>query len=100
MRRSTFGQWPSARSVREFGPAGWDDRAAGPVAQPTDGDPTVSGPVCVDVGGDLRGPVRSWRQLLFPAVFLVSLVQTGSGVWRHSHGVGIAVGLAVLAVFC
>src|SRR5436305_11908827 len=36
--------------------------------------------------GDVRGAVWSWRQLVFPAVFMVYLLQTGGGVLDHSHG--------------
>lgn len=53
-----------------------------------------------DLIGDVRGAVRSWRQLVFPAVFLVYLAQTGSGVLGHSHGLSIVVGLLLLVAFC
>jgi len=83
---SAFGRWAPGSSV------------GGAV-----GDPDCSerdGLTSYELIGDLRGAVRSWRQLVFPAVFMVYLLQTGGGVLDHSHGIGIVVGLAVLAVFC
>jgi two-component system sensor histidine kinase DesK len=41
-----------------------------------------------------------WKRLIFPAVFLVYLVQTGAGVIKHTDGVLTIVGLVVLALFC
>ncbi|MCU1390594.1 MAG: two-component system histidine kinase, partial [Ilumatobacteraceae bacterium] len=43
---------------------------------------------------------RSWRRLIFPAVFLVTLAQTLGGVGKHSDGAGFVVGCAVLLGFC
>lgn len=53
-----------------------------------------------DLVGDLYGALRSWRQLIFPSVFLIYLFQTGSGVIQHTDGVGTVAGMAVLAAFC
>jgi two-component system sensor histidine kinase DesK len=53
-----------------------------------------------EVLGDVRGAVHSWRQLLFPAVFLVYLGQTVGGVYRYSGGAGRVAGLALLVAFC
>ncbi len=53
-----------------------------------------------DLLGDVRGAVRSWRRLMFPAVFLVYLAQTASGVFAHSHGPAVVVGLLLLIAFC
>jgi two-component system sensor histidine kinase DesK len=39
------------------------------------------------------------RRLIFPAIFLVYLLQTASGVSKHSHGAWAVVGYAVLVVF-
>ncbi|HJQ02869.1 MAG TPA: sensor histidine kinase [Jatrophihabitans sp.] len=50
--------------------------------------------------GDPRVPVRQWRQLLFPAVFLVYLLQTAAGVFRHSSGLAAAIGIGCLLAFC
>lgn len=50
--------------------------------------------------GDVQGAVRSWRQLVFPAVFLVYLAQTAAGVIDHSNGLGIVVGLLLVVAFC
>ncbi|MDQ2837726.1 MAG: sensor histidine kinase [Actinomycetota bacterium] len=50
--------------------------------------------------GDLNGPVRSWKHLLFPSVFLVYLLQTASGVFRHSSGLAAVFGIAILLAFC
>jgi two-component system, NarL family, sensor histidine kinase DesK len=50
--------------------------------------------------GDVQGAVRSWRQLVFPAVFLVYLLQTVAGVFDHSRGLGIVAGLLLLVAFC
>ena len=58
------------------------------------------GPRANDLIGDVQGAVRSWRQLVFPAVFLVYLAQTGSGVLGHSHGLGSVAGLLLLVAFC
>ena len=50
-----------------------------------------------------RDPVpeeRSWRRLFFPAIFLVTLAQTMGGVAKHSHGIAVVGGAAVLLGFC
>jgi two-component system, NarL family, sensor histidine kinase DesK len=39
------------------------------------------------------------RRLIFPAIFLVYLLQTASGVNKHSHGAWAVVGYGVLVVF-
>ncbi len=43
---------------------------------------------------------RDWRQLAFPAVFLVYLLQTAAGVLRHADGPGVLLGMACLLAFC
>lgn len=53
-----------------------------------------------DLVGDLHGALRSWRQLIFPSVFLIYLLQTGAGVLAHTNGVGTVFGMAVLTAFC
>ena len=50
--------------------------------------------------GDPRTEVRDWRQLVFPAVFLVYLLQTAAGVFRHSDGPAAVVGIGCLLAFC
>jgi two-component system sensor histidine kinase DesK len=51
--------------------------------------------------GDPRDDATwSWRQLVFPSVFLVYLLQTANGVTLRSHGAGIAAGLLILVAFC
>ena len=52
------------------------------------------------LAGDVQGAVRSWRQLVFPGVFLVYLAQTASGVVDHSNGLGTVLGLLLLGAFC
>jgi two-component system sensor histidine kinase DesK len=47
-----------------------------------------------------RPGIRDWRHLLFPAVFLVYLLQTAAGVLRHAHGLGTLLGLGCLLAFC
>jgi two-component system sensor histidine kinase DesK len=49
--------------------------------------------------GELRG-LRDWRRLLFPSVFLVYLLQTAAGVFRHSDGLAAAAGIGCLLAFC
>lgn len=53
-----------------------------------------------DLVGDLHGALRSWRQLIFPSVFLIYLLQTGAGVLRHTDGAGSVLGMAGLVAFC
>ena len=53
-----------------------------------------------DIVGDQHGAVQSWKQLIFPSVFLVYLLQTAAGVFRYSDGVGTVLGLLVLLAFC
>jgi len=54
-----------------------------------------------DIVGNVVDPaVRSWKQLIFPSVFLVYLAQTAGGVFKHSAGLGVVVGLLLLLVFC
>lgn len=48
----------------------------------------------------LIGDQRDWRQLAFPAVFLVYLLQTAAGVLRHADGFGVGLGMACLLAFC
>jgi two-component system sensor histidine kinase DesK len=48
----------------------------------------------------LVGDRRDWRQLAFPAVFLVYLLQTAAGVLRHADGPGVLLGMACLLAFC
>ncbi|HEX4728347.1 MAG TPA: histidine kinase [Jatrophihabitans sp.] len=48
----------------------------------------------------LVGEQRDWRQLAFPAVFLVYLLQTAAGVLRHADGLGVPLGMACLLAFC
>jgi len=76
MRRSAFGHWTGNRSISE------------------------SLLTANDLVGDVRGTVRSWRQLVFPAVFMVYLLQTAGGVFDHADGIGVAIGLLVLLAFC
>ncbi len=54
----------------------------------------------IDIVGDTSGRVHSWKQLIFPAVFLVYLFQTGAGVLKHSAGFGVIIGLALIPVYC
>jgi two-component system sensor histidine kinase DesK len=53
-----------------------------------------------DVLGDQHGAVQSWKQLIFPSVFLVYLLQTAAGVFRHSDGLGTVLGLLLILAFC
>ena len=46
------------------------------------------------------GTVRSWKQLVFPGVFLIYLVQTADGVFKHSSGFGVVIGLLLVPAFC
>jgi len=48
----------------------------------------------------LASDQRNWRQLAFPAVFLVYLLQTAAGVLRHADGLGVPLGMACLLAFC
>jgi len=57
--------------------------------------PSVSGNPPAAYAPDRPG----WRNLLFPAVFMIYLWQTGRGVFRHSDGVETAAGLLVLVIF-
>lgn len=50
--------------------------------------------------GDITGAIKNWKQLIFPSVFLVYLVQTGAGVIRYSEGLGTALGMVILIAFC
>ena len=52
------------------------------------------------LGGDTTGKVHTWKQLVFPAAFLVYLVQTVDGVFKHSSGIGIVIGLLLVPAFC
>ncbi|HEX2905085.1 MAG TPA: histidine kinase, partial [Jatrophihabitans sp.] len=54
----------------------------------------------IEIVGDTTSRVDNWRQLVFPAVFLIYLVQTGAGVLKHARGVGVLIGMALIAVFC
>jgi len=103
MRRKAFGR-PVASAFGRWAPGG-------PVGEALLGSgarPAVEGSDCseregltsYELIGDVRGAVRSWRQLVFPAVFMVYLLQTGGGVLDHSSGIGVPIGLAVLAAFC
>jgi two-component system, NarL family, sensor histidine kinase DesK len=58
--------------------------------------PTPVAPYRPDLPGRRRG---GWRRYLFPGLWLVYLVQTASGVARHSAGWEAAVGYLVVAVF-
>ncbi len=42
----------------------------------------------------------NWRRYLFPALWLVYCAQTGSGVYKHSHGWAAVAGYALLVAFC
>jgi two-component system sensor histidine kinase DesK len=94
-RRIAFGEWATSRPVSVL--------LAGPGARPVAGETNCpdqpDGLSSYELIGDLRGAVRSWRQLVFPAVFMVYLLQTAGGVLDHSHGLGIGIGLLVLAAF-
>ncbi|MEO6700468.1 MAG: histidine kinase [Jatrophihabitantaceae bacterium] len=61
---------------------------------------TRPGITATELIGDTSSTVRSWRQLVFPSVFLVYLIQTGGGVLDHSDGLGTVLGLAILIGFC
>ena len=44
--------------------------------------------------------ITGWRRMVFPAVFLIYLGQTGAGVTDHSDGVASIVGYVAIGVFC
>lgn len=50
--------------------------------------------------GETRSGLRDWRRLLFPSVFLIYLLQTGSGVLKHTDGLATIAGIVVLFAFC
>lgn len=52
------------------------------------------------LGGDATGTVHTWKQLVFPAVFLVYLIQTVGGVFEYSTGFGIVAGILLVPAFC
>lgn len=54
----------------------------------------------IDIVGDTSGRVHNWKQLIFPGVFLVYLFQTGAGVFKHSAGFGVVIGLALIPIYC
>jgi two-component system sensor histidine kinase DesK len=52
-------------------------------------------------GRDERGMwMRGWWKLIFPAVFLVNLLQTVNALERYSSGFAVAAGYVVLVAFC
>lgn len=51
-------------------------------------------------GADTTGEVHTWKQLVFPAVFLIYLLQTVSGVFKHSSGLGVVIGILLVPAFC
>jgi two-component system, NarL family, sensor histidine kinase DesK len=103
MRGNAFRRWAGGRSISETMLAGANGRPAAnarPVAAGSDRPDGTGGPSATELVSNVRGAVRSWRQLVFPAVFMVYLLQTAGGVLDHSHGIAIIVGLLVLAAFC
>ena len=66
-----------------------------------------AGPVGAHAGPSGPEPVRvapshehRLRELIFPAVFMIYLAQTGAGVVSHSSGPAVAAGMVILAAFC
>ena len=52
------------------------------------------------LGVDTTETVQTWKQLVFPSVFLIYLIQTVGGVFKHSSGVGIVIGILLVPTFC
>jgi two-component system sensor histidine kinase DesK len=52
------------------------------------------------LGSETTAVVHTWRQLVFPAVFLVYLAQTVGGVFKHSSGAGLVIGVLLVPIFC
>jgi two-component system, NarL family, sensor histidine kinase DesK len=59
------------------------------------------GPAAADTAAVLQRArwAAGWRRMVFPAVFLFYLAQTGHGISVHTSGVATAAGVAVLALF-